>query len=153
MTDNIQKTCIAIITAVYSVPTNLQFYIKFQILFSDGYVISTLWAALWSLAITNSYKKRVLQAVNLGNDTDTVAAVAGGLAGIVYGFEEIPKEWIENLKDKEIIEKCLSMDKEMTKEIVNCNSEKDHLDFDESMTVAARTKERGTKNVRNLCEG
>ena len=41
----------------------------------------------------------------------------------------------------------------MTKEIVNCNSEKDHLDFDESMTIAARTKERGTKNVRNLCEG
>lgn len=85
-------------------------------------------------------------------DTDTVAAVAGGLAGIVYGFEEIPKEWVENLKGKEIIEKCLSMDKEITKEITNCNSEKDHLDFDESMTVAARTKERGTKNVRNLCE-
>ena len=45
--------------------------------------------------------------MNLGDDTDTIGAVAGGLAGIMYGFDEIPTEWVEGLKAKEVIEKCL----------------------------------------------
>src|SRR5699024_500826 len=49
---------------------------------SSGYVVDTLEAALWCLWVTNTYKDCVLTAVNLGGDTDTVAAVAGGLAGI-----------------------------------------------------------------------
>jgi hypothetical protein len=42
---------------------------------------------------TYSYKTCVLKAVNLGGDTDTVTAVAGGLAGIYYGADAIPIEW------------------------------------------------------------
>lgn len=61
-------------------------------IFSDGYVISTLWAALWAVATTNSYEECILKAINLGNDTDTVGAVAGGLAGIIYGYECIPQK-------------------------------------------------------------
>jgi ADP-ribosylglycohydrolase len=38
-----------------------------------------------------------LAAVNLGYDTDTTACIVGGLAGIYYGFEEIPSDWIEEL--------------------------------------------------------
>lgn len=73
---------------------------------STGYVVDTLEAALWCLTRTNSYKECILTAVNLGGDTDTVAAVAGGLAGIVYGIggeKGIPVEWIEKLAQKQII--------------------------------------------------
>jgi ADP-ribosylglycohydrolase len=39
----------------------------------------------------------VLQAVNLGHDTDTTGAVTGGLAGLLYGFDSIPSKWIDIL--------------------------------------------------------
>lgn len=74
---------------------------------STGYVVDTLEAALWALSTTNNFKDAVLKAVNLGSDTDTVAAVTGGLAGIMYGMSGIPEEWIKTLRGKEIIEKCL----------------------------------------------
>jgi len=71
---------------------------------STGYVVATLEAALWSLVRTDSYKDAALTAVNLGDDTDTVAAIAGGLAGLYYGYEGIPREWLEVVKRKEWIE-------------------------------------------------
>lgn len=74
---------------------------------SSGYVVHTLEAALWSLLNTSNYRDAVLKAVNLGSDTDTVAAVTGGLAGIMYGFKGIPEEWIEGLRGKDTIEGCL----------------------------------------------
>lgn len=73
---------------------------------STGYVVDTLEAALWCFIHTHSYKECVLTAVNLGNDTDTVAAVAGGLAGIYYGVggtKGIPYEWIEQIARKKWI--------------------------------------------------
>ncbi|MDO5518556.1 MAG: ADP-ribosylglycohydrolase family protein [Clostridium sp.] len=70
---------------------------------SSGYVIDTLEAALWCSLTTSSYKEAVLKAVNLGSDTDTVAAVTGGLAGIYYGIESIPQEWIQVIINKELI--------------------------------------------------
>lgn len=71
---------------------------------SSGYVVHTLEAALWCLLNTDSYKNLALKAVNLGDDTDTVAAVAGGLAGISYGLESIPSEWLETLQNKNYLE-------------------------------------------------
>ena len=74
---------------------------------SSGYVVDTLEAALWCLWVTNTYKDCVLTAVNLGVDTDTVAAVAGGLAGIVYGCggkNGIPTRWINQIARKEWIQ-------------------------------------------------
>ena len=59
-----------------------------------SYVIKTLEAVLYCLLNTENYVDAVLTAVNLGRDTDTVAAIAGGLAGIYYGFDDIPREWI-----------------------------------------------------------
>ncbi|MDR2570053.1 MAG: ADP-ribosylglycohydrolase family protein [Oscillospiraceae bacterium] len=64
---------------------------------SSGYVVDTLEAALWCLLNTDSYESCVLKAVNLGEDTDTVAAVAGGLAGILYGYESIPEKWLDQI--------------------------------------------------------
>ncbi len=65
---------------------------------SLGYVVATLEAALWSLCTSSSYQETVLKAVNLGSDTDTVAAVAGGLAGIWYGYDAIPEDWRNRLR-------------------------------------------------------
>lgn len=72
---------------------------------SSGYVVDTLEAAIWCLLNTKNYRDCVLKAVNLGQDTDTVAAVAGGLAGILYGYDNIPKEWLNTLVKSDIISK------------------------------------------------
>lgn len=73
---------------------------------SSGYVVDTLEAAIWCLLNTHDYRSCVLKAVNLGNDTDTVAAVAGGLAGLAYGFGDdgIPQNWMNGLQAKQILE-------------------------------------------------
>lgn len=71
---------------------------------STGYVVDTLEAALWCLLTTGSYRECVLKAVNLGEDTDTVAAVAGGLAGALYGYGAIPEEWLSVLIKRDYIE-------------------------------------------------
>jgi ADP-ribosylglycohydrolase len=73
---------------------------------STGYVVDTLEAAIWCILTTKDYKECVLKAVNLGDDTDTVAAVAGGLAGALYGLNSIPHEWLDVLKRREYIEKA-----------------------------------------------
>ena len=77
---------------------------------STGYVVDTLEAALWCILHSNSYRECILLAVNLGEDTDTVAAVAGGLAGIIYGVDGengIPEDWIIKIERKEwITELC-----------------------------------------------
>ena len=70
----------------------------------SGYVFDTLEAAVWCLLNSDCYKESVLKAVNLGDDTDTVGAVTGGLAGLFYGFENIPSEWNQVLQRKEWIE-------------------------------------------------
>ena len=73
---------------------------------STGYVVDTLEAALWCVYHTRSYRDCVLTAVNLGGDTDTIAAVAGGLAGIIYGCggeSGIPDEWIAQIARKDWI--------------------------------------------------
>lgn len=74
---------------------------------SSGYVWDTYNAAIWCLEHTDSYRDCVLAAVNLGDDTDTTACVAGGLAGILYGYECIPAEWLEVLRGKDVIDACL----------------------------------------------
>lgn len=71
---------------------------------SNGYVVDTLEAAIWCLMNTNSYRECVLTAVNLGEDTDTIAAIACGLAGALYGYESIPQEWLNTLIKRENIE-------------------------------------------------
>lgn len=72
---------------------------------SSGYVVDTLEAALWCLLTTDSYRDCVLKAINLGEDTDTVAAVAGGLAGALYGIDSLPCEWLDALIKRGYIEK------------------------------------------------
>lgn len=71
---------------------------------SSGYVIDTIEAAVWCLITTNTFRDCLLKAVNLGDDTDTVAAIAGGLAGLYYGMNAIPEDWLNVIKKREYIE-------------------------------------------------
>ncbi|KFF28336.1 ADP-ribosylglycohydrolase family protein [Chryseobacterium vrystaatense] len=71
---------------------------------SGGYVLHSLEASLWCFLNSETYAEAVLKAVNLGGDTDTTGAITGGIAGIYYGFENIPEEWISGLVRKEDIE-------------------------------------------------
>lgn len=75
--------------------------LEVQEIHSSGYVIHTLEATMWCLLNNNDYASTVLAAVNLGDDTDTTAAVVGGLAGIYYGQKAIPTEWVNQLARKE----------------------------------------------------
>lgn len=70
---------------------------------SSGYVLHTLEAAIWCLLNHNSFSSTVLSAVNLGGDSDTTAAVVGGLVGLIYGVENIPQAWSDSLARKEDI--------------------------------------------------
>lgn len=74
---------------------------------SSGYVVHTIEASLWCFFNNDNYKDTVLQAVNLGSDTDTTAAVVGGLAGIYYGLNDICEAWINNIVKGEIIKKLI----------------------------------------------
>ncbi len=71
---------------------------------SSGYVVDTLEAAIWCLITTDSFKDCLLKVVNLGEDTDTVGAVAGGLAGLYYGYDAIPYEWLDVIQRREWVE-------------------------------------------------
>jgi ADP-ribosylglycohydrolase len=71
---------------------------------SSGYVLHTLEASIWCLLTTDDYAGAVLKAVNLGSDTDTTGAVTGGLAGLLYGYENIPAEWLNSLARRKDIE-------------------------------------------------
>jgi ADP-ribosylglycohydrolase len=70
---------------------------------SGGFVIDTLEAAFWCFLTTGSYGDAVLKAVNLGEDTDTTAAVTGALAGLAYGLDGIPGAWLDSLAGFETI--------------------------------------------------
>ena len=71
---------------------------------SSGYVVDSLEAAIWSLICTDSFKDCLLKAVNLGDDADTVGAIAGGLAGLYYGYDAIPEDWLAVIQRREWIE-------------------------------------------------
>lgn len=71
---------------------------------SGRYVIDSIEASLWCLLNTDTYRECVLKAVNLGSDTDTTSAIVGGLAGLYYGYVEIPEEWKKDIIRREWIE-------------------------------------------------
>jgi ADP-ribosyl-[dinitrogen reductase] hydrolase len=72
---------------------------------SDGWVVSTLEAAMWAFYKTETFQDGAILAVNLAHDADTVGAVYGALAGAYYGYSDIPIEWLSDLKGKDILEK------------------------------------------------
>ena len=68
---------------------------------NSGRAQTTINAAKWAVATTNSFEDAVLKAVNLGGDADTIGAVAGQIAGACYGMEAIPQRWLDGLLQKD----------------------------------------------------
>lgn len=64
---------------------------------NSGWVVSTLQSALYAVVTTGDFRSAVLKAVNLGGDADTIGAVAGQIAGALYGYQAIPTELISGL--------------------------------------------------------
>lgn len=71
---------------------------------SSGFVVDSLEASLWCLLTSKSFEESVLKAVNLGEDTDTIGALTGALAGLVYGVNSIPKKWIDSLQRRDYLD-------------------------------------------------
>jgi ADP-ribosyl-[dinitrogen reductase] hydrolase len=67
---------------------------------SSQYVLHSLEACIWTVMRNTNFHDTVLQAVNLGEDTDTIAALTGGLAGLIYDTEQIPEAWVNALARK-----------------------------------------------------
>ena len=74
---------------------------------SSGFVLHTLVASLYCFLHTNSYEESVLKAVNLGDDTDTTAAVTGAISGLYYGFDAIPTNYVDALQNKELLDSII----------------------------------------------
>ncbi|UJR35041.1 hypothetical protein I4U23_027817 [Adineta vaga] len=69
-----------------------------------GYIVYALEAALWAFWSDNDcFEKGVLAAINLGDDTDTTAAIYGQLAGAYYGYDRLPQNWVKELYAKDFI--------------------------------------------------
>ena len=68
-----------------------------------GYIIDSLVAAIWGFVNYDIFKDGALAVVNLGGDSDTIGAIYGQLAGAYYGYNAIPKQWLDVLyKTKEL---------------------------------------------------
>ena len=70
---------------------------------SGGFVVETLESCIWCLLNSKSFSDSVIMAIKLGGDTDTTSAVTGGVSALYYGFHNIPKKWITDLIDKQVI--------------------------------------------------
>lgn len=79
-------------------------------IFSSGYVVDSLEAAAWSLVNTDTFENALLKAVNLGEDTDTVGAITGGLAGLYYGCKAILEDWLAALQQHDWIEEMINVE-------------------------------------------
>ena len=110
---------------------------------SSGFVIDSLEAAIWCLLTSNSFEETVLKAVNLGEDTDTIGALAGALAGIVYGVNNIPTKWIDSLQRKDYLEEMINK----YLELIKLRQNKNQVAWEKSKNeyLDNRKKERFTK--------
>ena len=69
----------------------------------SGYVVDSLMVAIYSILHTENYEDAIRMAVNFGYDTDTNGAITGSIAGAMYGQDQIPEKWLNQIKKKEYL--------------------------------------------------
>ncbi|WP_334331796.1 ADP-ribosylglycohydrolase family protein [Companilactobacillus sp. HBUAS59544] len=74
---------------------------------STGYVVDTLQACLWCALNATSVDEAVLLAVNLGDDTDTIASITATLASCMYPNDQINPRWVEQLRNKTLLDSII----------------------------------------------
>lgn len=72
---------------------------------SSAYVVDSLEAALWCFLKSSNYKECIIATTNIGESTASIGAIAGSLAGIFYGYSNIPKNYLEDLRKKEYLDR------------------------------------------------
>ena len=83
---------------------------------SSAYVVDTIEASFWVLLNCNNYKQSIIGAINLGQDTDTIGAIVGSMASILYGYKDIPEDWINGLAKKDyLIDLATKFENKITK--------------------------------------
>lgn len=86
-----------------------------------GYVADTLQAVFQSFFDTDDFRDCLVDVVNRGGDADTTGAIAGMLAGALYGMREIPAEWLNGLEER------TRMQCEMqARSLISCASDRQH---------------------------
>ena len=75
---------------------------------SSGYVVDTLETVFWIVLNCSSYNESIIGAINLGGDTDTIGAITGSIADILYGYDNISKRWLSKLKNKDYIDEIIT---------------------------------------------
>jgi ADP-ribosylglycohydrolase len=74
----------------------------------SGYVVDAFWSAWDALTAATGYREAIERAIRYGNDTDTTACIAGGLAGLRWGIAGIPPEWLTGMRGREIVEPLIA---------------------------------------------
>lgn len=112
-TENPFENAVQTLRAIYHEDSPERNELEFQLRPDDlhepggsGYVVDSLFSAQWACG-NDEYEKAVKAAVSLGNDTDTTACIAGGIAGLKSGINTIPARWREQLRGREIYEPLL----------------------------------------------
>jgi ADP-ribosyl-[dinitrogen reductase] hydrolase len=77
---------------------------KGQVKKGSGYVVDTLWSAWEAFSTTPDVESCLKKSISFGYDTDTVACVAGGLAGARHGLDSIPNRWLQGLQGMAILD-------------------------------------------------
>ncbi|MGZ8563636.1 MAG: ADP-ribosylglycohydrolase family protein, partial [Candidatus Limnocylindria bacterium] len=72
-----------------------------------GWVLDSFWSAWEAFASASSYRETIERCIRYGHDTDTSAAIAGGLAGLRWGSDAIPPAWLGALRGREVVEAIL----------------------------------------------
>lgn len=70
-----------------------------------GYCLDTIHSVKYAMEKGTDYESVVKLAIQLGNDTDTTACIAGGLAGLKY--QHIPDRWLDGLRGRDILDPLL----------------------------------------------
>ncbi|KZT37630.1 ADP-ribosylglycohydrolase [Sistotremastrum suecicum HHB10207 ss-3] len=84
---------------------------------TSGFVVHSHEAALWALWNTETFEEGMLLLLPLGSDVDTVCAIYGQLAGACYGYESIPKRWLDGLQKREILDQVFGTLVELSSQV------------------------------------
>jgi hypothetical protein len=68
-----------------------------------GRVWDSFWSAWDAFESAESYEQAIRRAVAYGDDTDTTAAIAGGLAGLYWGIDGIPTAWLSGMRGRSVV--------------------------------------------------
>jgi ADP-ribosylglycohydrolase len=68
-----------------------------------GGALDAFWSAWTAFSSADDYRDAIVRAIRYGNDTDTTAAIAGGLAGAYWGLDAIPADWMAGMREPQLV--------------------------------------------------